>query len=416
MRGKLSRLGMRFLLMVGGEGIQSGFHLGFSLALAHVLAAHDFGIFALTMVFGGISLTYIRALTGMPASVWMGRSYGRSAASAYEVAFGSAAVVLSLVNAAVTAVALVVWLGVSPWAGALFVGLWSLRSHVRTAFFARYRQSVVAASDAAFGLVGILCGSTMLWLAPQNALQGALLCLAAANLAGLAVLLLLELRAVRISVGRTVRRQYTRQWRHFVWSGVSVTLSNLQAQAMPFLVSGIAGPEAYAPIAIAMLFVSPLRLVGATVVNLAQPSMSAHLSRRANSAIWRDALLLTAMMLIGCGAYGGILVVVTPLLNIDSLSAAQLPLLGALAWAIQTTSLASAMPQTILEVSRNFRTLAIANLLGAIVITAILQVTGPDWALAGNLASELTVLLLCWMAAYRGLRDVPVRVAFGLAK
>ena len=87
--------GSRFVLMISGEAIQSAFHFALNIIMAHRLSAHDYGVFAIAMVIGGLSLTYIRALTGMPASIWVGQSRDRPAATGYEVMFGSAALALS---------------------------------------------------------------------------------------------------------------------------------------------------------------------------------------------------------------------------------------------------------------------------------------------------------------------------------
>src|SRR4051812_43291946 len=51
------RLCRNFLLSLGGEGLQSGIHFVLNLVLIRILSPHDFGIFAIAFVLGGISLT-----------------------------------------------------------------------------------------------------------------------------------------------------------------------------------------------------------------------------------------------------------------------------------------------------------------------------------------------------------------------
>jgi O-antigen/teichoic acid export membrane protein len=48
------RLGRSFLLSLGGEGLQSGFHFVLNLLLIRLLSPHDFGVFAIAFVLGGI--------------------------------------------------------------------------------------------------------------------------------------------------------------------------------------------------------------------------------------------------------------------------------------------------------------------------------------------------------------------------
>jgi hypothetical protein len=83
----------RLVLMIGGEAIQSGFHFALNIALLHVLSAEGYGIFAIAMVMGGVGLSYIRSLTAVPASIWMGKSTNRAGVDAHDVTFGSAALV-----------------------------------------------------------------------------------------------------------------------------------------------------------------------------------------------------------------------------------------------------------------------------------------------------------------------------------
>ncbi|TGT18455.1 hypothetical protein EN815_35660, partial [Mesorhizobium sp. M4B.F.Ca.ET.172.01.1.1] len=89
----------RLMLMIGGEAMQSGFHFALNIALLHLLSAEGYGLFALAMVMGGVGLSYIRSLTAVPASIWMGKSTNSAGVNAYDVAFGTAALVVALLMA-----------------------------------------------------------------------------------------------------------------------------------------------------------------------------------------------------------------------------------------------------------------------------------------------------------------------------
>src|SRR5450755_863846 len=96
MLAHFKRFGKRLILMTGSEAIQSAFHLALNIALVHVSSARDYGVFAIVMLMGGLGLTYVRALFAMPVTVFIGHSRQDRAAQAYDVAFGSGALVLSI--------------------------------------------------------------------------------------------------------------------------------------------------------------------------------------------------------------------------------------------------------------------------------------------------------------------------------
>ncbi|TIU75820.1 MAG: hypothetical protein E5W03_23575, partial [Mesorhizobium sp.] len=94
---------------------------------------------------------------------------------------------------------------------ACFVCAWSLRSHMRTAFFARRMQLVVSISDAAFTIAGIVLAAAAIWFF-ENALQTTFYALAAANIVGIAVLVRLARRRLRISFRAPTWRRYAKLW------------------------------------------------------------------------------------------------------------------------------------------------------------------------------------------------------------
>lgn len=184
----LRQIVLRLIVMVGGEAMQSAFHLGLNLALLYSVPARDYGVFALVMVVGGLGLTYIRALTALPASIAIARSRRADAAGAHEVSFGSAAMLLSiLLGLAVTGV-LSVWLDEGALFGGAFIGLWAMRAHVRTVFFARNRQLLVSMSDLAFTLSGAAGTAWVIWDG-THILQHTFSVMMAANALGIAVML-----------------------------------------------------------------------------------------------------------------------------------------------------------------------------------------------------------------------------------
>lgn len=394
--------GSRFALMIGGEASQSAFHFGLNISLLHRLSAHAYGVFAITMVIGGLSLTYIRALTGMPASIWVGQSRDRPAANGYDVMFGSAALGISAIIAAIVATILQLWIGSAAVSGGLFVGLWSLRSHLRTAMFARGWQRAVAVGDLSFATLGtILIGFLLSW-GSQNLLESAFLALALTNAVAIIATVVAADTAIRVSFRHRTRRRYIKQWRQLGWSTISVSMANLQGQGMALLVAAIAGPAAYAPIAAALLLFVPLRLIGATLVNMMQPILAANVADGVSGNVWRQAMVWTALSVGGGLVYGAAITIALPSMQIRAFEGAPVHVLGYFAWAIQIVCLLYAMPRCFLEVAKAFRVLAIINIVSAAVgmsiVTFVLYVSTPAWALAGAFVSETMVLVACWAA------------------
>ena len=69
MMSKLIHLGKRSAIMLGGEIMQSAFHFALSIVLMHALTPNDYGVFAIVLLMGGLSLTYMRSLVGLPATL-----------------------------------------------------------------------------------------------------------------------------------------------------------------------------------------------------------------------------------------------------------------------------------------------------------------------------------------------------------
>jgi len=394
----------RLIMMIGGEAMQSAFHLALNLALLHAVSAYEYGIFALVMVIGGLGLTYIRSLTALPASICITQSRSSAAANAFEITFGSAALLLSVVLAIGLACVLNVWLKEGVLAGGAFVGLWTLRSHLRTVFFARHRQRLVSVSDLVFTLSGA-AGAALVLLDAEHVLQHTFLALVCANALGIAVLLGFAKRPVRISLGVHVWRRYAKLWRDLRWSLLSVTITNVQGQGMALLVAGIAGPAAYAPIAAALVMFVPLRIISTAFANMLHPEMSISLARGEIQKVWR--LMRTWPIPLGLFGllYGVVIMVALPFIQPDTLENTQFYKIAALAWAIYTVPMLYVMPRIWLEIMLDFRTIAILSGLAAAVglslVLGILLTGSPSWSLFGSAVSELIVLAGSWTVVWR---------------
>lgn len=410
----LRRLILRLVVMVGGEAMQSAFHLALNLVLLHTVSARDYGIFALVMVAGGIGLTYIRALTALPASISIAGSRRAADANAYEVSFGMAALLLSALLGLAVAGVLAGWIDEGALAGGTFVALWSLRAHVRMVFFARHRQMLVSASDLFFTLSGAIGTAWVVWDG-SHVLQHTFLVMTGANALGIAAMFALGRRPIRLGAGAHLRRRYKRLWRDLKWSVLSVTITNLQGQGMALLVAAIAGPAAYAPIAAALLNFVPLRIVATGFANMLHPEMTALMAQkqfaRVGQLLRRWPPLLVAVDLL----YGVAVMIALPFIRPDSLGDTSFFDVSLMAWIAGGMSLLYVMPRIWLEIVQDYRSIAIlsaiAAALGMLMVLVLLLTVPPSWALLGAAFSEIVVLVGSWAIVWPRQRAAERRAA-----
>ncbi|MGX1742983.1 hypothetical protein ACWIEX_15665 [Bosea sp. NPDC055353] len=395
----IRRIILRLVVMVGGEAMQSAFHLGLNIALLHSVPARDYGIFALVMVVGGLGLTYIRALTALPASIAIAQSRRSGAAGAYEVSFGSAAMLLSLLLGLAVTGALSVWLDEGALFGGAFVGLWAMRAHIRMVFFARGRQMLVSASDLAFTLSGAAGTAWVIWN-DTHILHHTFIVMATANALGIAMMLVPGRGAIRPSLGRHVWRRYRRLWRELKWSVLSVTITNLQGQGMALMVAAMAGPAAYAPIAAALVNFAPLRIVSAGFANMLHPELSTLMAHRDFAGVGQR-LRRWPPALAGLGfLYGVAVLIALPFIEPGSLEGARFFEISVLAWVMSSLPMLYVMPRIWLEIAQDYRSIAILSAIaaaaGLLVVFILLLTVSPSWALLGGALSEIIVLVGSW--------------------
>lgn len=407
MGGDLGRLARRFVLTLGGELTQSAFHFGFNIVLARMLDPERYGIFAIVMLIGGVALTYVRALVGMPVSLLVSQRRGTRAARALETSFGSGAMVLSGVIALLVALLLHLWLHADALYGSAFVGLWSLRSYLRTTLLAQHRQAVAGASDVALALAGTVLASLFLRPGPQM-LDTALLLLAAANLVGIVVALVGQGEPIRLTVRQSMRRRFRALSGQLAWSAIGTTTANAQAQVLVLLIATFAGPRAYAPIAAVLVLFAPIRLMTVALVNMVQPELATRLADGRLPGFGRLMAIWTAFaIVVGC-LYGVVAAAAVPLMGDAVFEGQPRYVILALVWALTNTFLLSVMPRIMLEVLREFRLIALISGvsagIGTAVVAVLLVTAAPAWTLTGNFLAEVSVLAWSWIAVARALR------------
>jgi hypothetical protein len=292
-------------------------------------------------------------------------------------------------------------------AGGCFVGLWCLRSHFRTAFFAAGRRNAAIVGDMIFAGVGAaLC--LVMFLQGASSLAHAFWILASANLLGIATMHLNARRVPILLFDRGFRACYRHLGARLAWSFASVATTNLQGQGIVLLVAGLVGPAAYAPIAAVLVFFVPLRIFGAALLNMIQPRFSADCARgdfqRVFNAAQSWSLTLGAMTFV----YSACLLAVAPYLRTQALAGAPVELLCFLAALGNVGAALYNVPRAALEVLMRFRAIALVTAAGAIcggaAISLILWEVSTSWALGGAAIGEAVVLFGFWGSLLREAR------------
>ena len=416
------RLGRNFLLSLGGEGLQSGFHFVLNLVLIRVLSPHDFGVFAIAFVLGGLSLTYGNALVTTPAAVIIPRLKSMRTADFQEVIFGSVALAISAGIAIVVAAGL--WFATGQMmegiAGGAFSGWWTLRNHVRCVMFARHAIAAATMSDFSYAMSGIVLVSGVLLLPSElPRLTGVLLALAAANIVAIFVALRAPGRHARVSFRRSIWRRYRAIWHDVAWSLFGTTTWAIQGQGLMFLVAAIVGPAAYAPLAVGVVLFTPLRPAISAFINVFRPDFGTSLARGQLGRLRLMMLSVTAAIALSCIAVGGAIWLGWPLLETylfaGKFDDAPMPLIVALSGIAAATYFTYNVPLALVQGAGEFRPVALATTLGASVgltsVAILLAVTSVAWSLAGFIAGEATCGLYLWISAHRILREhtIPLR-------
>jgi len=412
----IPRLIRSFILSLGGEGIQSGFHFVLNLILIRLFSAYDYGIFAIAFVLGGISLNYVNALVSVPAAVHMPRLKSPGAMNFQDVVFGSVSVVFAGLIGVMVSFGLFVTLGhgIEAAAGGAFVGLWMLRFHIRIAMFARRATGAVTLSDISYTTSGVALVAAALWLDQEGErVTSVLAALAVANVIAIGVALRALRLRIRVSLRTAVWRRYRRIWSDISWSLFGATTWSIQSQGIMFLVAAIAGPAAYAPIAAGYVLFNPVRQALIAFLNVFRADFVAALTegryRRLNVTVYS----VCALILLSCAATGAAIWLTWPYLDAHILAGkfdhAAMPLVVTLCGITAAIYLTYNVPLALIQAAGHFKPVALATTFGGLAglctVSILLSVTTVAWSILGVVAGEAVCSIYLWIAARRILRQ-----------
>jgi O-antigen/teichoic acid export membrane protein len=389
-------LALRYGISAFGPVSVSGAHFVASIIFLHTFSKSDFGLFAFLLVVVpfclslsgsllGVSITSRAARDGRPSTRDLGTHMKASLAFA-----GAAALAVAGLLAAVHA----------PLEVALLLGLYgsvmTLRWFARSYAYAMHTPFRAAASDCLYAmllvstLIGLLFSHEL--TAPRAAL--ALLAAASASLVAFGR----DYLARQVWPGRDgALADYARIWRDMTrWSLMGVVLTEMTANAHAYLVTLIAGPAAFALLAVGALLMRPISLVYAALPDVERPAMARAIAAgdagRALRIVKQFRTAVGAMWVVTVLVAGAILIWFPYLVLKQGYGRSEALTVLALFAAIMAVRAVRTPESVLLQAAREFRPLARASLWSSVMSLAatlvLLLVAGPIASLGGILAGE----------------------------
>jgi O-antigen/teichoic acid export membrane protein len=380
--------------------------LGFiiNVVLVRSLTPDDFGTYALAVVCATLAASVDGALVCGPLSVFGTRRVGRASRAAVEVLLGSVHVVVMvgilLVSVAISQL-VVHRSAVVDFGFSLFVSCFAARSFSRSYAFARQRAEVVLAGDLVLLVTSAAALGIAYFVAGMLSLGSVFYALSASYLLAMCIDLHLQRLPLRVAMRRRTLRLYLPIWRLVRWSLLGSTTTNLQSQAHSFLISSIAGPAAFAPLAAGQVPFGPIRIVNTVWQYVMQPEIAIAIARNDRRMVTRTLYWSMTAMGMFVVVFGLAITlawdIVFDLLYADKYADSPMGWILSGCFAIALCAALYAAPSGVLQTLLRYRSLALGSMYGSLIsiFGTILLTTlyGPVWSLLGILLGEAFFLV-----------------------
>lgn len=400
----LFRYGMAAVGPFGAAGAQ--FLL--SLVLLHALSTGDFGSYSFLLVTSILSAGISTALFGAPLLVLVNQLEGTAREDTIRTvfsavfAFSAAAVGVMLTMALLLGVPLVPAI-----LFALYAALYLFRWYARSYAYAVGRPRRTMGSDIAYTLA-LLVGTAAIWWNDDVSLTEIyLLMLVSAGVGMIPFGFDYLGRQFRHLSIRDLGR-YPPIWRaHSSWSLVGVVSTEATVNCHAYIVTVIAGPAAFAPVAACALLLRPLAVATNALTEFERAQMARYVRSgdlgdlRRSMRRFRLALTIIWALTTGTAA---LLLIEAPRLVFPEKYALSDLVLGGTLWMIAGLVRMIRGPESaLLQAAGEFQSLARASLgsagvsMGAVVI--LLLTAGPIWSVAGLALGDLSYAILTMRTA-----------------
>ena len=412
--GRAQRLGSlfgRFGLASLSSAIVSVSHLLIQLFSIHHLETAAIGTLAFLLVIIQFGYGLSNALVSTPYTIVVNQG---DDADARSVDFFFP-VNLMLAASQGLICAAIAWATASPSAALLFglAGMLSLiRWFGRSNAYAHHTPARAARSDLAYAgtiLAGLLIA--MRTGADMSAIGGMLV---AASLVGLLPFGLAYLgRHFAMAPGRALGA-YRPVWKEqSAWTLVGVLSTEATSNSHSYIVTLLAGPTAFAPIAVGMLFFRPVNVCITALTQLERPRLTRAVARGDHGAAIRsERVFMAALVLLWLAtcAVAAIALYAFPGLILKPTLDHRLVMIAVGLCALLSLVQCVQTPMSVMTQARKaFRPLAAQSMrscgVGLIAVTLIVLGTAPVFSIGGVVLSQLVMMLGIWRLDRKWRRD-----------
>ncbi|WFU07156.1 hypothetical protein QA648_35205 (plasmid) [Rhizobium sp. CB3171] len=377
----------------------SGSHLLVQLAVLHSLGNAEFGLVAFMLTLMQFGSGLCNSMVAAPFTVLINTD--RSAQSAEGLFLINAG--LALCNAAV-AVLTVFWLGTATVGTALAFAassaLFTVRWFARTEAYAMHNPVRAALSDVVYAAVLLTC-LAIAWFYGMSLSEAAGL-FAIAGCAGMLPFgKAFLVKHFRVSL-QSALASYGPVWRDQArWAVAGLVTTEATSNAHAYIVTSVAGPAAFAPIAAAMLFLRPIGVCMVSLTQIERPAMARALSTGNRAGALRYVarfmavlgfMWLSTIVAVAC------IVHFFPALAFKPGLDANLILISFVLWAAVCLVQCVQTPLNVfLQAEGRFRELAGASikssLLTLVAVPMLLVVVGPIYSTIGVMLGQIVMTL-----------------------
>lgn len=410
--GNRGAVALRYALSSAGPICISAAHFIAAFVFLRAFARAEFGLFSFLLVIVPFCLSIAGAMIGAPAAV----AFRKATVSAPELAT-YLKTNLALASVAGIAVCALMRSSGAEWQFAFLSGgygaVMTLRWFARTLAYARGPAGRVLISDVVYSaalVIALLLERHYDRLTPLSA---------AIILSGSCFLAWLGFgwTNLREQIAAAVTGSlagYARIWNDFArWSALGVVLTELTVNAHAYLVTFIAGPAAFAPLAVGTLLMRPVQLVLAAVPDRERPSMARLLGSGnyagARRSVRHFRVAAGAVWLLTATAATALLLWFPELVLRKGYDPSQALVVLAFFAAITAVRSYRTPESVLLQAAGQFRALAFASLWSSIASLGttfvLLLLAGPVFSLAGILAGEIVVAVRIRMTARAWMRS-----------
>ena len=412
--GRVQRLGSlfgRFGLASLSSAIVSVSHLLIQLFSIHHLETAAIGTLAFLLVIIQFGYGLSNALVSTPYTIVVNQG---DDADARSVDFFFP-VNLMLAASQGLICAAIAWATASPSAALLFglAGMLSLiRWFGRSNAYAHHTPARAARSDLAYAgtiLAGLLIA--MRTGADMSAIGGMLV---AASLIGLLPFGLAYLRRHFAMAPGHALGAYRPVWKEqSAWTLVGVLSTEATSNSHSYIVTLLAGPTAFAPIAVGMLFFRPVNVCITALTQLERPRLTRAVARGDHGAAIRsERVFMAALVLLWLAtcAVAAIALYAFPGLILKPTLDHRLVMIAVGLCALLSLVQCVQTPMSVMTQARKaFRPLAAQSMrscgVGLIAVTLIVLGTAPVFSIGGVVLSQLVMMLGIWRLDRKWRRD-----------